>query len=169
MHTDRLGACFCVCYTIDMKKKIYIGADHAGFDLKEKIKDFLKKKRIPYEDMGNTEYDPHDDYPDFGSAVANAVARHKTKGILVCGSSYGVCIVANKRKGIRAVSVNTVKDAQLAREHNDANIVCLSGWHASPLHAKKIVETFLTTETSRIDRHVRRVKKIKKYEGQQMK
>lgn len=152
-----------------MKNKIYIGSDHAGFELKEKIKTYLDRQKIAYEDVGNHILDSKDDYPDYGIAVAEKVAKNKSKGILVCGSSYGVCIVANKKKGIRAVSVGSVKDAKLAREHNDANIMCLSGWHASPAHAKMMIKAFLTTKESKIDRHVRRVEKIKKYERKNFK
>jgi ribose 5-phosphate isomerase B len=148
-----------------MKTPVIIGADHAGFKLKEKLKDFFDTKKIAYIDVGNSIFDKDDDYPDFGIGVAEQVIQKKTMGVLVCGSSYGVCIVANKKKGIRAVSVSTVKDAKLAREHNDANVLCLSGWNAQGADAKRIVTAFLNTHASKEKRHVRRVNKIKKYES----
>ena len=142
---------------------IYLGADHAGFNLKEKIKQFLDKKGIQYTDLGNKKLDPDDDYPVFGHRVAKKVAR-KGKGILICGSSHGVCIVANKVKGIRAVSITTVRDAKLSRQDDDANVLCLSGWHTSEEKAKKIIETWLSTPFSTLPRHKRRVEEIKEIE-----
>jgi len=148
---------------------IYLGADHAGFKLKESLKKFLTKQKISFQDLGNAKYDGDDDYPDFGKKVAEAVAKHGGKGVLICGSSYGVCIVANKKRGIRAVSISTAKDAQLARQHNDANILCLSGWELRPEYAAKILMTFLKTKDSRAVRHVRRLRKIREYEEKVMK
>lgn len=158
-----------------MEKKIqkvptlYIGSDHAGFKLKEALKKFLTAKKISFQDLGNLKYDGDDDYPDFGIKVADAVAKHGNKGVLVCGSSYGVCIVANKKRGVRAVSVNTAKDARLARQHNDANVLCLSGWEISPEYAAKIITVFLKTKDSRAVRHLRRLRKIREFEEKVMK
>ncbi len=146
------------------QQPLYIGADHAGFQLKEELKRYLDRRHIAYKDLGNMQYDPHDDYPDFGFAVGEAVVKNKSRGILVCGSSYGVCIAANKVKGVRAVSINTVRDAQLAREHNDANVLCLSGWNLSPAAMKRLVGAFLRTQPSRAQRHQRRIGKIALYE-----
>lgn len=150
-------------------KKIYIGADHAGFKLKQNIKDYLKNTGIAFEDKGNTKMDSKDDYPDYGYKVAKAVAKNKSKGILVCGSSIGVCIVANKVKGVRAAPVSTTRDAVLSREHNDSNIICLSGWNMSVTKAKKIIRDWLKTEFSQAERHKRRVSKISKIEQKEFK
>ncbi len=149
-----------------MKSMIYLGADHAGFAMKEELKRYLDRRDIPYEDLGNTRLDPRDDYPDFGFAVGEAVAKSNgnSKGILICGSSYGVCIAANKVKGVRGVSVSTVRDAQLAREHNDANVLCLSGWSLSTAMMKRLVDAFVQTTPSRAKRHQRRIAKITRYE-----
>ncbi len=144
--------------------KIFIGADHAGFELKEKIKIWLNKQNIKFEDVGNLVYDKNDDYPDYAFPLAEKVAKEKTKGILLCGSAEGVCIAANKVKGIRAVNPSTVKLTKLSREHNDANVLCLSGWFSDIAVAKKMILTFLNTSLSKEVRHQRRVKKIKKYE-----
>jgi len=151
---------------------IYLGSDHAGFELKQKIKKYLDKLNLQYHDLGNLVYDQNDDYPDYGYKVAQAVAKNeKSKGILICGSSYGVCIVANKVKGIRAVSINNVTEAKLSREHNDANVLCLAGGQMkdkvksiglSAAQAKKIIAVWLKTPVSKVSRHVRRLNKIKK-------
>lgn len=142
---------------------IYLGSDHAGFKLKQQVKKYLDKEKIKYEDLGNLKYDKNDDYPDYGYKVAKAVAKdEKSKGILVCGSSYGVCIVANKIKGVRAVSIANVRDAKLSREHNNANVLCLSGWNTKLKDAQKIINTWLKTNFSKAKRHQRRVKKINK-------
>ena len=145
-------------------KKIYLGADHAGFHLKEKIKAWMDKHAIAYEDLGNTAFNPDDDYPDYAEKVARAVVRNNSLGILICGSAQGVCIAANKIKGARAAIPYSLKEARLAREHNDANIICLSGWFIHFHKATKIVEKFLTTPFSEAPRHRRRVEKIKRLE-----
>jgi len=145
---------------------IYIGADHAGFKLKEQIEKYLSAQKMKYIDLGNLKLDKNDDYPDFGFKVAQAVANDKyAKGILICGSSFGVCIVANKVKGIRAVSISNVKDAKLSRQHNDANVLCLSGWDLKSEVAKKIIKVWLNTKFSNVARHKRRLNKIKKFES----
>lgn len=163
--------------------KLYLGADHGGFMLKEKIKLFLKKKGHSFEDMGNKKFVKTDDYPDYGYKVAKKVAREKeaaankvrmvssskkeeeAKGILFCGSAEGICIAANKVKGIRAVAVWSARDAKLSRKHNDANILCLSGWHLAPKKAEKIIIAWLKTEFIKEPRHIRRINKIKKIEN----
>ncbi|MEM4263337.1 MAG: ribose 5-phosphate isomerase B [Candidatus Woesearchaeota archaeon] len=142
--------------------KIYLGADHAGFKLKEAVKNYLKKEKHDITDKGNTKLVMTDDYPDYAYKVAKAVAESKGKamGILFCGSSHGICIAANKVKGIRAVAVANERDAKLTREHNDANVLCLSGWNTPPAKAKKIIRVWLKTEFTYEPRHVRRIKKI---------
>jgi len=145
-------------------KKIYLGSDHAGFQLKEKIKNWLNNKNIPYKDLGNTTYDPKDDYPDFAEKVTNTVVKTNSLGILLCGSAQGMCIAANKIKGARAVIPFSLKEACLAREHNDANIICLSGWYTHFHRATRILERFLTTSFSQEPRHIRRLNKIRKLE-----
>ncbi len=145
---------------------LYLGADHAGFKLKEQIKKYLTSQEVKFADLGNLRLDKNDDYPDFGYKVAKAVAKDKnSKGILICGTSFGVCIVANKVKGIRAVSVSNVKDAKLSREHNDSNVLCLSGWDLKPDLAQKIIKVWLNAKFNNEPRHKRRLAKIKKYEG----
>jgi ribose 5-phosphate isomerase B len=144
---------------------IYLGADHAGFKLKEQIKKYLQAQKVMFTDLGNLKLDKNDDYPDFGFKVAKAVAKDKnSKGILICGTSFGVCIVANKVKNIRAVSVSNIKDAKISRSHNDANVLCLSGWDLKPEMVKKIIKVWLATKFSSAPRHKRRLAKIKRME-----
>ncbi len=142
---------------------VNIGADHAGFALKEHLKKFLQKKKYDVKDMGAHKLIKTDDYPDYAAKVAKAVQKGG-KGILACGSAEGVCIAANKFKGIRAVAVWTVQNAKLSRQHNDANILCLSGWQLSKKNAEKIALTWLKTPFSGEKRHVRRIQKIKRLE-----
>lgn len=145
-----------------LNMKIYLGADHAGFKLKEEMKKHLKKEGYAVIDKGNTKLVMTDDYPDYGYAVAKAVAEAKGKamGILFCGSAQGICIAANKVKGIRAVAVVNERDAKATREHNDANVLCLSGWNMPGKKAEKIIKAWLKTEFTYEPRHVRRIRKI---------
>ncbi|MBD3318335.1 RpiB/LacA/LacB family sugar-phosphate isomerase [Candidatus Woesearchaeota archaeon] len=144
--------------------KVILGADHAGFALKEHLKKYLSAKGYDVIDLGATVLKPRDDYPDYAARVAKRVVKHNEPGILVCGSSEGVCIAANKFKGIRAVSAWSKKVAKLSREHDNANILCLSGWLLSKEKASGIADTFLSTAFSKEPRHVRRLKKIEKLE-----
>ena len=154
--------------------KIFIGADHAGFRLKESIKRWLDAEKYDCEDVGNLSFEPTDDYPDFSYRVAAAVTLNPTsRGIMICGSSLGACVVANKVRGIRAVSVHSVKEAKLSRQHNDANVLCLAGGGLKegghgvgvPLVlAKKIVGVWLKEPFSRAERHHRRVNQIRAIE-----
>jgi ribose 5-phosphate isomerase B len=145
---------------------IFLGADHAGFKLKEQIKKYLLTQKLKFQDLGNFKLEKNDDYPEFGFKVAKTVAKNpQNRGILICGSSFGVCIVANKVKGIRAVSVCNIKDAKLSRQHNDSNVLCLSGWDLKLEMAKKIVNIWLKTKFSRAKRHLRRLAIIKRYES----
>ncbi len=146
-------------------KVVYIGADHAGFKLKQELKRFVAQQGYKVMDVGAFELDPKDDYPIYAYKTAKAVSQGKGLGILVCGSAEGICIAANKVKGIRAVPVWTLRNARLSREHNDANILCLSGWELSLQSAKKIVKTWLETEFSGAERHKRRIEEIKRIEN----
>lgn len=152
---------------------IYLGSDHAGFYLKEKVKKWLKKKKIAVEDLGNLKYDKDDDYPDYAAKVGRKVVKKKSKGILFCGSAEGICIAANKIKGVRAVAVWDKLMAQQSRQHNDANVLCLSGGGTlkkirglglSLGKAKEIIEVWLNTSSSKESRHLRRINKIRKLE-----
>ena len=141
--------------------KIALASDHAGFELKEAIKDFLTEYNVI--DFG-THSTESMDYPDTGFKAAEAVARGDCeKGILICGSGLGMSIVANKVKGIRATLCNSVELAHLSRQHNDANILVLQGRFISKKQAGDIIKTWFSTEFDG-GRHIQRIKKIKKYE-----
>ncbi len=141
--------------------KIYLGADHAGFLLKEKVKSFLKNAI----DLGNKKLDPNDDFPMYGKKVAQAVAKKKNNlGVLICGSGQGVCIAANKIKGIRAAVAENKQDAFLARKDDDVNVLCLSGRTTSFPKARIIIQTFLKTKFESIPRRKRRLNEIKALE-----
>lgn len=144
-------------------RQVYVGADHGGFRLKDVIVKELRGKGWMVSDFTG-KYDPEDDYPDVGFKVGEKVARENAFGILICRSSAGICMVANKVKGVRAASCLTEVQARLTREHNDANILCLSGDLVSEELNLKIVDVFLETLFSSEERHIRRVQKISQYE-----
>jgi ribose 5-phosphate isomerase B len=140
-------------------EKIAIGSDHAGFELKEKIKSILEGMGLGWEDMGTNSTDSCD-YPDYARAVADAVSQEKFKrGIICCGSGIGVSIVANKVRGIRAALCHDDVDAETSRKHNDANVLCLAGRRTSVPETAKIIKTWIETEFEH-GRHQRRVEKI---------
>jgi len=139
--------------------KLIIGADHAGFFLKEIIKHTLIATGIEIVDIG-TDNDTSVDYPDFASQVARRVSTGEIgKGILVCGSGVGMAIVANKYPNVRAVLGLDVETALMSRKHNDTNVLALAGRRTSPDDAKAIVQTWLDTDFEG-GRHKMRLKKI---------
>lgn len=147
---------------------IYLGTDHAGFALKEHIKNFLLKGGYDVSDMGALVFDKSDDYPDLIAKAAIQVAKHKGSfGIVFGKSGAGECVVANKIKGIRAVLCFQKENVLLARQHNDANILSLGGGFISNETAEILVKTFLTTPFSDEERHKRRIAKITEIENRQ--
>lgn len=146
-------------------QKIYLGADHAGFKLKEKLKNYFTKKKIPINDLGAVNFDPEDDYPDYAFKVAIQAVKNKSLGILICGTGLGMCLAANKVKGARATFIYNEEYAKQSREHLNSNILCLAG-NLSFRKAKKIIEIWLNTKFSQITRHKRRLKKIFQFEKQ---
>jgi ribose 5-phosphate isomerase B len=138
---------------------VALGADHAGFELKEALKRTLDRRGVTYHDFG-TSGTTSVDYPDFAAQVAEAVATARAdRGILVCGSGVGMAIAANKVQGIRASVIADVDGAVLAREHNDLNVLALSGRRTSVEEADRIVTAFLDTSFAG-GRHLARVQKI---------
>ena len=140
-------------------KTIFISSDHAGFKLKETIKDYLSNKKIKFMDLG-----PFDnsrvDYPDYAHKVARKVKVNKSNvGILVCGSGTGMNIAANKHKNVRAAQCFNLKSTKLSRLHNDANIITLGSRLISKKNALKLISVFLNTKFDG-GRHLKRVKKI---------
>ena len=145
--------------------KIALGSDHGGFELKETIKAWLQEVGYETEDMG-TFNEMSCDYPDYGVAVANEVARGKAdKGILVCGTGVGISIAANKVKGIRAAVCGDTFTARMTRLHNDANVLAIGQRVTGPGLALDIVEVWLGTEFEG-GRHVARLEKIAKIEAE---
>ena len=139
---------------------IAIGCDHGGYYLKQDIIDLLEKNGYEYKDYG-TYSDESCDYPVYAKKVAHAVADGECeKGILICGTGIGVCITANKVKGIRAALVHDCFSAKATREHNDANIVTMGARVIGPGLATEIVRIFLETPFSNDERHIRRIKQI---------
>src|SRR5882724_10572487 len=145
------------------KPRIAIGSDHAGFSLKESIRKYLEEAGYLVNDQG-TGSENSVDYPDFGKAVGERVASKKADlGIAVCGSGIGISIAANKVPGIRAALAHDVITAQLAREHNDANVLALGTRIVTPAAALEMVQTFLETPFAG-GRHQRRLDKITQIE-----
>lgn len=138
---------------------IPIASDHAGFEAKEKVKTWLEEMDHMPVDFG-THSDESVDYPDFAVQVAEKVndGEHE-KGILICGSGQGMCMTANKYKNVRAALVYDDKSAEMTRQHNNANILCLPGRELSDENLKKIVKIWLNTDFDG-GRHERRVNKI---------
>jgi len=137
-----------------------LGADHGGLELKETLKAFLRERGLTVSDFGATTKDPADDYPDFAKPVAEAVAAGKAEhGLLVCTSGVGVCITANKVTGVRAALISDEETAATCRQHNDVNVLCLSGKKTSAELAKKILTAFIGAKFEG-GRHERRVLKM---------
>ena len=144
-------------------KSIAIGCDHRGFGLKELIIAFLQNEGYSYQDLGCQSSEPVD-YPDIAQKVGEAVASGNfDQGILICSTGIGMCMAANKIRGVRAALCHNVFAAQRARQHNDANVLCLGGEDVDASVALEIVKTFLTTDFEG-GRHARRVNKIKALE-----
>jgi len=138
---------------------VAIGCDHAGFEYKEDIISFLEGKGLEYEDFGTFSVDSVD-YPDFAHPVAESVEHHKNAfGILLCGSANGVAITANKHQHIRAAVCWGEELAELARKHNDANIICIPSRFVREGDVEKMVDIFMHTEFEG-GRHMKRVEKI---------
>lgn len=146
--------------------KIFLGADHRGFELKGKLKEWLKDHGYGVEDLGARKLDPGDDYPDYAIAVAEKVAEapNDYRGILICGAGHGMDIAANKVRGIRATVVWNTESVARAREHNDVNIISIPADWTQPEPAKEMVKIFLETPFSDEERHARRLKKIQEIE-----
>jgi ribose 5-phosphate isomerase B len=139
--------------------KIALGADHAGFELKDKIRQHLLDKGISVDDRGTNSTESVD-YPDYARDVAERVAGKKADwGILVCGSGIGMAIAANKVPGVRAANVSNEVEAQLSREHNNANVMTLGARLLDESKVMKIVDRWLSTSFAG-GRHERRVEKI---------
>ena len=139
---------------------IAVASDHGGFELKTILIADLKAAGVPVLDLGTTSTESVD-YPDYANALAQALAEGKARrGVLLCGTGIGVSMAANRHKGIRAAVCRDVTDARLARQHNDANVLCLGGRTTGPEVARDCLRTFLATEFEGGGRHARRLAKF---------
>lgn len=145
---------------------IYIGADHRGFKLKEQIKKYLHNLAYEVVDVGDRVYDENDDYPDYAQAVGQKITEdpYGRRGILICGSGIGVCMVANMFYRVRAGLVFNSDHAIVSRTDDDTNVICLPADFVDMEEAKKIVLLWLQTKFSGEDRHRRRLDKIRQIE-----
>jgi len=146
---------------------LYIGADHRGYNLKEKIKKWLEGQDVSFEDLGAQEILPEDDYPDYAKMVVEAVVKNlrENKGILICGSGVGVCVVANKFKGVRCGLVFSKEMAQIAKADDDINILALASNFTKEEDALDIINAWLKTNFKSEEKYARRLQKIEKIEN----
>lgn len=156
------------------KPIIIIGSDHGGFKQKQALKEWLQKEQYQVEDVGAHNFDPADDYPQVAFGVAERVIAMESQitqpnaiGIVICRSSAGATIAANKVDGARAVAIFDQRGAIHAKEHNNANIITISGDWVSIERAKEIVQVFLTTLYKKDARHERRIAQIRNFEEKQ--
>lgn len=139
---------------------IALGSDHGGFELKQKVIEYLKKENIEYKDFG-TYTKESCDYPQYAKLVADSIVKGESeKGILICGTGIGISIAANKVKGIRAALCHDCFSAKATREHNDANVLAMGARVIGEGLAIEIVKAFLGTDFSNDERHIRRIKQI---------
>ena len=141
--------------------EIHLGADYRGLKCKQELLEYLAKRGDKVTDEGAYEYHEGDDFNDPAIAVAKSVRENPgAMGILICDSAHGVTIQANRFKGIRAAHCNNAESAKLAREHDDANVLCLSAHFMNSELMREIVETFLTTNFESLERRVRRINRL---------
>ena len=143
--------------------KIYIGADHNGYEYKSRLTEYLKRSGYEVIDEGDSKRDPDDDYPQFASRVVNAMYSDNdvvARGILICGSGQGMCMTANRFKGIRAALCWDQEEARAARNDDDSNVLCLSARNTDFDKAIAIVHTWLMTPFAGAPRFKRRMQEM---------
>lgn len=140
--------------------EIYVGADYRGYEKKQKILGMLAKGEYIVHDLGTYD-DAENDYNDPAIAVAKMVRKNRdARGILVCDSAHGMTMQANRFKGIRAANCHTEESAKLAREHDDANILCMSAQFIDDEEMQKIIKVFLETKFVDLERRIRRINRL---------
>jgi ribose 5-phosphate isomerase B len=150
-------------------KRIGIAADHAGYALKEQLSKTLCTEGFEVVDFGDLRLADDDDYPDFVVALAHAVARREVdRGVAICGSGVGVCIVANKVRGVRACLIHDSISAVQAVEDDDLNVICLGGSGLDVTPAWSLIDAFLSARFSGAERHRRRLEKVTQLENEGM-
>lgn len=145
--------------------KIYIGADHNGFEMKRTLLEELTAAGYQVVDEGDKQLKPEDDYPEFASRVVLAMKASDDKdprGILICGSGQGMCIAANRYKGIRACLINDLEEARASRNDDDCNVLCLPARYLSIEEAIQLTEAWLETPFAGAPRFIRRIKELDK-------
>lgn len=141
--------------------EIYIGSDHAGYTLKQAVKDHLEKRDVKVTDLGSFEGEDSVDYPVIAREVCEKVLEYPhSRGIMVCGTGQGSAMACNRNKGIRAALCPTVELAEMSRRHNHANVLCLGERTTDEKTARTIVDTFLDTEPDTAKRHKKRVEML---------
>ena len=146
--------------------KIAIAADHGGFELKKSILEFLAQSEFEVKDFGAYNLDSTDDYPDFIIPLAEALAKGEIeKGIAVCGSGVGAAIAANKVSGVRAALINDCFSAHQGVEDDDMNLICLGGRVTGYAAAHEYISAFLNAKFTGLERHLRRIQKVKSLEN----
>ncbi len=145
--------------------KIAVASDHGGFELKNKIVSILKEKNFNVIDLGNSVYDPEDDYPDFAHKLAESVASGETdKGIAICGSGVGACVTVNKTKGIRASVCHDTYSAHQGVEHDNMNVLCLGARIIGEETAKELVYAFVNAKFINEGKYKRRLDKLNQFD-----
>ena len=140
---------------------IYIGADHRGFEKKNELFKYLKAQGLDVKDVGPYSYDPDDDYNDVAVTVARSIRREQeARGILICGSAHGMVIQANRFKGVRAITATNADLIKVGREHNDANVLCLSADFLTDEQMREFIKLFLTTKSSTEPRYIHRTVRL---------
>ena len=141
--------------------QVFVGADYRGFEKKQALLEFLAGRTDEIVDLGAYEFSEGDDFNDPAIAVAKAVRENLgSMGILICDSAHGVTIQANRFKGIRAAHCDTAESAKLAREHDDANVLCLSAHFMNDEQIREIVTVFFETNFENLERRVRRINRL---------
>lgn len=140
---------------------LYLASDHAGFRLKNILKEYLEFLKVPYADLGPEEEIPTDDYPDYARKLAKKMTK-KDRGVLLCGTGTGMCIMANRYTSVRAIMGTTEYEVVMGRSDNDANVLCLGARFTNEHSAKKFLKAFLDTPFSGETRHKRRIAKLEK-------
>ncbi|MBI3366338.1 RpiB/LacA/LacB family sugar-phosphate isomerase [Candidatus Roizmanbacteria bacterium] len=141
---------------------VFIGADHGGFELKNKLIEYIQNKNIRVVDIGNYQYDPVDDYPDYGKKVAETVLQkpEESMGIVICKSGVGVCISTNRHKGIRCALGFNEEQVKHARENDHMNVLALAADFTDFDSAVKLVDAFLSSTPKTDEKYIRRIQKL---------
>lgn len=139
---------------------IYLGADHAGYEMKEMLAHKLASRGVTFEDFGTFDPEENDSFVAYATQVSKAVIKKNGRGILICGTGIGMAIAANRSKGIRAGLCWSEDVVRRAREEDDINVLCLPSRIISDVLAWGIVSTFLSTTFSHVDRYKRRIKQL---------